>query len=136
MDLPGGGAFYVRSAWRDLYKAICNAKHLIYITGWSIYDKITLVRDASKPMQPSKYLTLGAAHVSRSSISCLIFSILTTLRRDADAVDWCSVHSFILQSTRRPRPLLLHSFRHARPSGMHLAKLQLAKRHTGYVAPG
>ena len=50
----------MRSAWCDLYAAICNAEHLIYITGWSIYDKITLVRDPLKPMQPSECPTLGA----------------------------------------------------------------------------
>ena len=59
----------MRSAWGDLYEAICNAKHLIYITGWSIYDKITLVRDPSKPMQPSECPTLGEPLLFRSSIS-------------------------------------------------------------------
>ena len=51
----------MRGAWCDLYEAICNAKHLIYVTGWSIYDKITLVRDPSKPMLPSQWPTLGEA---------------------------------------------------------------------------
>ena len=59
MELPDGRAFHVRGAWCDLYEAICNAKHLIYVTGWSIYDKITLVRDPSKPMLPSQWPTLG-----------------------------------------------------------------------------
>ena len=49
----------MRGAWCDLYEAICNAKHLIYITGWSIYDKITLVRDPAKPMLPIQWPTLG-----------------------------------------------------------------------------
>ena len=49
----------MRGAWCDLYEAICEAKHLIYITGWSIYDKITLVRDPAKPMHPSQWPTLG-----------------------------------------------------------------------------
>ncbi|KAJ4830078.1 hypothetical protein Tsubulata_027404 [Turnera subulata] len=31
--------------WEDIYDAISIAKHLIYITGWSVYTKITLVRD-------------------------------------------------------------------------------------------
>ena len=59
MDLPDGRSFKVRGAWCDIYEAICNAQHMIYITGWSIYDKITLVRDPSKPMLPSQWPTLG-----------------------------------------------------------------------------
>lgn len=50
----------MRGAWCDIYDAICSAQDLIYITGWSIYDKITLVRDPSKPMLPSQWPTLGA----------------------------------------------------------------------------
>ncbi|CAL5229046.1 g12295 [Coccomyxa viridis] len=59
VDLPDGRSFQVRGAWCDIYEAICNAKHMIYITGWSVYDKITLVRDPSKPMLPSQWPTLG-----------------------------------------------------------------------------
>lgn len=59
MDLPDGRSFQVRGAWCDIYEAICNAKHMIYITGWSVYDKITLVRDPAKPMLPSQWPTLG-----------------------------------------------------------------------------
>ena len=61
VELPDGRVFHVRGAWCDLYEAICNAKHLIYVTGWSIYDKITLVRDPSKPMFPNQWPTLGEA---------------------------------------------------------------------------
>ena len=59
VDLPDGRSFQVRGAWCDIYEAICNAKHMIYITGWSVYDKITLVRDPTKPMLPSQWPTLG-----------------------------------------------------------------------------
>lgn len=59
IELSGGERFQPRCAWTDIYEAICNARHLIYIAGWSIYDKITLVRDPSKPMFPSEVPTLG-----------------------------------------------------------------------------
>lgn len=59
VELPDGRSFQVRGAWCDLYEAICEAKHLIYITGWSIYDRITLVRDPAKPTLPSQWPTLG-----------------------------------------------------------------------------
>ncbi len=60
IQLPEGGHFQPRGAWTDIHEAICNARHLIYIAGWSIYDKITLIRDSNKPMSPSDVPTLGA----------------------------------------------------------------------------
>ncbi|KAE8687668.1 Phospholipase D alpha 1 [Hibiscus syriacus] len=46
------------SMWEDIFDAICNAKHLIYITGWSVYTEITLVRDPRRP-KPGGDRTLG-----------------------------------------------------------------------------
>ncbi|KAK4854015.1 hypothetical protein QYF36_017717 [Acer negundo] len=44
------GKFYEpHRCWEDIFDAISNAKHLIYITGWSVYTKITLVRDLRRP---------------------------------------------------------------------------------------
>ncbi|WMV49378.1 hypothetical protein MTR67_042763 [Solanum verrucosum] len=31
--------------WRDIFDAICQARRLIYITGWSVWHKVRLVRD-------------------------------------------------------------------------------------------
>ncbi|KAA8522329.1 hypothetical protein F0562_013310 [Nyssa sinensis] len=31
--------------WHDIFNAISQARRLIYITGWSVYHKVTLVRD-------------------------------------------------------------------------------------------
>ncbi|CAL8469780.1 g9322 [Coccomyxa elongata] len=59
IQLPEGGNFQPRGAWTDIHEAICNARHLIYIAGWSIYDRITLIRDSNKPMFPSGVPTLG-----------------------------------------------------------------------------
>ena len=32
-----------------LFDAITDAKHFIYITGWSVYTEISLVRDSRRP---------------------------------------------------------------------------------------
>ncbi|XP_054788395.1 phospholipase D alpha 1-like [Prosopis cineraria] len=46
IPLSGGIRYYNPGrCWEDIFKAICNAKHLIYITGWSVYTKITLTRN-------------------------------------------------------------------------------------------
>ncbi|CAN1343061.1 Phospholipase D alpha 2, partial [Linum perenne] len=35
--------------WEDIFDALTNARHLIYISGWSVYTEITLVRDPNRP---------------------------------------------------------------------------------------
>lgn len=45
--------------WEDLFKAIAQAKHIIYIAGWSIYTKITLVRDVERMIPGAEGVTLG-----------------------------------------------------------------------------
>ncbi len=45
--------------WEDVFEAISNARFLIYITGWSVYTEITLVRDPRRPIPGSEGVTLG-----------------------------------------------------------------------------
>ncbi|PIN23976.1 Phospholipase D1 [Handroanthus impetiginosus] len=44
--------------WEDIFDAINNAKHLIYITGWSVYTKIKLIRDPER-QKPGGEMILG-----------------------------------------------------------------------------
>ncbi|CAK9170402.1 unnamed protein product [Ilex paraguariensis] len=67
-DVPGdefpmflsseGPRYEPRRCWEDIFDAISNAKHLIYITGWSVYTKISLVRDRTMP-KPGGEIILG-----------------------------------------------------------------------------
>ena len=43
--------------WRDIYDSICNAKHFIYITGWSVDTSISLLRgkERDKAIKDGKY---------------------------------------------------------------------------------
>ncbi|CAM8901867.1 unnamed protein product [Rhodiola kirilowii] len=44
--LDGGDKTYEHGqCWHDIYNAIREARHLIYITGWSVYHLLSLVRD-------------------------------------------------------------------------------------------
>ncbi|PKA65046.1 Phospholipase D delta [Apostasia shenzhenica] len=55
-----GGRFYEQSrCWEDICHAILEAHHLIYIVGWSIYHKVRLVREPTKPLPNGGNLTLG-----------------------------------------------------------------------------
>lgn len=58
IPLSGGTLYKPHRAWEDVFDAINNAKHLIYITGWSVYTEITLIRDNRRP-KPGGDITLG-----------------------------------------------------------------------------
>nr|VDC67992.1 unnamed protein product [Brassica rapa] len=59
ITVAGGQAIYIHHrCWEDIFDAIWDAKHLIYITGWSVYPDITLIRDPKRP-RPGGNLKLG-----------------------------------------------------------------------------
>lgn len=45
--------------WEDLYKAITEAKHFIYVAGWSVNVTITLVRDPERMIPGAEGVTIG-----------------------------------------------------------------------------
>ena len=54
------GTFFLQSkCWEDICHAILEAHHLIYIVGWSVYHRIKLVREPTKPLPAGGELTLG-----------------------------------------------------------------------------
>ncbi|XP_010925209.1 phospholipase D alpha 1 [Elaeis guineensis] len=58
IPLADGKYYGPHRCWEDIFDAISNAQHLIYITGWSVYTEITLLRD-SKRQKPGGDVTLG-----------------------------------------------------------------------------
>ncbi|KAH6774152.1 phospholipase D alpha 1 [Perilla frutescens var. hirtella] len=56
--LRSSGFYEPQRCWEDMFDAIINAQHFIYITGWSVYTNITLIRDAKRP-KPGGDVTLG-----------------------------------------------------------------------------
>lgn len=58
IPLSGGKYYEPRGCWEDIFDAISNAKHLIYITGWSVYTEIALIRDLRRP-KPGGDITIG-----------------------------------------------------------------------------
>lgn len=58
IPLSGGKFYEPHRCWEDIFDAINNAKHLIYITGWSVYTEISLVRDSRRP-KPGGDIMLG-----------------------------------------------------------------------------
>ncbi|KAF9604018.1 hypothetical protein IFM89_039470 [Coptis chinensis] len=58
IPLAGGKHYEPQRCWEDIFDAITNAKHLIYITGWSVYTDIALIRDKRRP-KPGGDITFG-----------------------------------------------------------------------------
>ncbi|EPS65578.1 hypothetical protein M569_09194 [Genlisea aurea] len=58
IPLSGGQSYEPHRCWEDVFDAISNAKHLIYITGWSVYTEISLVRD-NRRQKPGGDMTIG-----------------------------------------------------------------------------
>ncbi|XP_077231163.1 phospholipase D delta-like [Tasmannia lanceolata] len=59
IELENGKIFRHEKCWEDICHAITEAHHLIYIVGWSIYDKVKLVREPTRPLPRGGELTLG-----------------------------------------------------------------------------
>eukprot|EP00252_Welwitschia_mirabilis_P027753 TRINITY_DN961_c0_g1_i1.p1 TRINITY_DN961_c0_g1~~TRINITY_DN961_c0_g1_i1.p1 ORF type:complete len:812 (+),score=132.73 TRINITY_DN961_c0_g1_i1:264-2699(+) len=66
ISLSGGQLFQPHRCWEDIFDAITNAKHLIYITGWSVYTEITLIRDPKRPKAGGD-VTLGELLKTKAS---------------------------------------------------------------------
>ncbi|KAF6151195.1 hypothetical protein GIB67_037403 [Kingdonia uniflora] len=58
IPLLGGKYYETQRCWEDVFDAISNARHFIYITGWSVNTEITLVRDPMR-QKPGGDITLG-----------------------------------------------------------------------------
>ncbi|CAO2813493.1 unnamed protein product [Amaranthus hypochondriacus] len=58
IPLAGGKYYEPHRCWEDIFDAITNAKYMIYITGWSVYTEIALVRDSRRPKAGGD-ITLG-----------------------------------------------------------------------------
>ncbi|RDX91849.1 Phospholipase D alpha 1, partial [Mucuna pruriens] len=58
IPLAGGKNYEAHRCWEDIFDAITNAKHFIYITGWSVYTEISIIRDSRRP-KPGGDQTLG-----------------------------------------------------------------------------
>ncbi|RZC05361.1 Phospholipase D delta isoform C [Glycine soja] len=59
VELEDGVVFVHGKCWEDICHAILGAHHLVYIVGWSIYHKVKLVREPTKPLPSGGNLNLG-----------------------------------------------------------------------------
>ncbi|KAL1569779.1 phospholipase D [Salvia divinorum] len=59
IELDDGLTRYHAPCWEDICYAVAEAHHLIYITGWSVFHKVKLIREPTKPLPRGGDLMLG-----------------------------------------------------------------------------
>ncbi|KAF5739316.1 Phospholipase D isoform 1 [Tripterygium wilfordii] len=59
IELDNGEVFRHEKCWEDICHSILEAHHLVYIVGWSIYHKVKLVREPTRPLPSGGNLSLG-----------------------------------------------------------------------------
>ncbi|XP_019186263.1 PREDICTED: phospholipase D delta-like [Ipomoea nil] len=59
IKIDDGKAFHHENCWEDICHAILEAHHMVYIVGWSIYHKVKLVREPTRPLPNGGNLNLG-----------------------------------------------------------------------------
>jgi phospholipase D1/2 len=59
IEIDGGKVYKQENCWEDICYAISEAHHMIYIVGWSVFCKIKLVREPTRPLPRGGDLTLG-----------------------------------------------------------------------------
>ncbi|XP_049382186.1 phospholipase D delta [Solanum stenotomum] len=59
IQLENNTTFEHNKCWEDICYAITEAHHLIYIVGWSVFHKVKLVREPTRPLPRGGDLTLG-----------------------------------------------------------------------------
>ncbi|KAK6274104.1 hypothetical protein POUND7_011187 [Theobroma cacao] len=66
ISLSGGKLYEPQRCWEDIFDAIDKAKNFIYVTGWSVYTEITLIRDPRKEKRGSSD-TLGDLLIKKAA---------------------------------------------------------------------
>lgn len=59
IELENGTLFKHEPCWEDICHSILEAHHLVYIVGWSIFHKVKLVREPTRPLPNGGNLSLG-----------------------------------------------------------------------------
>ncbi|KAJ0700797.1 putative phospholipase D [Helianthus annuus] len=85
IPLSGGKHYEPHRCWEDVFDAITNAKHFIYITGWSVYTEISLIRD-SRRQKSGGDVTLGELLKKKSSEGVKVLMLVWDDRTSVDVL--------------------------------------------------
>ncbi|PWA85653.1 phospholipase D alpha 1 precursor [Artemisia annua] len=83
IPLAGGKYYEPHRCWEDIFDAITNAKNFIYITGWSVYIQISLIRDSRRP-NPGGDVMLGDLLKNKASEGVKVLMLVWDDRTSVD----------------------------------------------------
>ncbi|XP_076893803.1 phospholipase D alpha 1-like [Bidens hawaiensis] len=83
IPLANGEYYEPHRCWEDVFDAITSAKHFIYITGWSVYTEITLIRD-SRRQKPGGDATLGELLIKKANEGVRVLMLVWDDRTSVD----------------------------------------------------
>nr|XP_043635663.1 phospholipase D alpha 1-like [Erigeron canadensis] len=85
IPLSGDKYYEPKRCWEDIFDAITNAKHFIYITGWSVYTEITLIRDLRR-QKAGGDVTLGELLKKKASDGVRVLMLVWDDRTSIDVL--------------------------------------------------
>lgn len=94
IPLASGKDYEPARCWENIFDAISNAQHLIYITSWSVFTKITLIRDPRRS-KPGGDVTLGELLKRKASEGVRVIMLLWDDRTSMDYFQsggWMATH--------------------------------------------
>lgn len=88
IPLSGGRMYEQGRCWEDVFDAISDARHLVYVTGWSVYTEITLLRDGARPPRPGGDATLGELLKRKASEGVRVLMLVWDDRSSVESIGW------------------------------------------------
>ncbi|KAF4387778.1 hypothetical protein G4B88_004105 [Cannabis sativa] len=85
IPLASGKNYEPHRCWEDIFDAITNAKHLVYITGWSVYTNFALIRDTRRP-KPGGDIILGELLKKKASEGVRVLMLVWDDRTSIDVL--------------------------------------------------
>ncbi|KAI5443219.1 hypothetical protein KIW84_012034 [Lathyrus oleraceus] len=86
IELDNGNVYKPESCWEDICHTITEAHHMVYLVGWSIYHKVRLVREPSRPLPWGGDLTLGELLKYKFEEGVRIVSLVWDVKASHDKV--------------------------------------------------
>ncbi|KVH98023.1 hypothetical protein Ccrd_023751 [Cynara cardunculus var. scolymus] len=83
--IDAGSKIHPHRCWEDIFDAITNAKHFIYITGWSVYTQISLIRD-SRRQKAGGDVMLGELLKNKASEGVRVLMLIWDDRTSVDVI--------------------------------------------------
>lgn len=111
LKLDNGFSYVHGKCWVDIFDAIRQARRLIYITGWSVWHNVRLVRDAGYPSD----ITLGDLLRSKSQEGVRVLLLVWDDPTSRSILGYKTVRGFSVYNCAIPVVLVIHNLSNIYP---------------------